>query len=201
MNVPMSKTIILALDIATACGCADGAVGDQPRIWSWYLADGGASRPDRFLHLAKLLRRYFQTQPCSAVVYELPMPLGMMGNKKDKRIMMSEANVAFSRGAIGVVEMTCAEFGKPVEGVSVMDARQSVLGWRTNRDKSIKTKDRVMRDVRALGMKAEGDNEADSAVIWQYCCNRLNPRLAIAQTPLFRPPIAQVDQMEPEPEF
>lgn len=192
------NTIILALDIATACGCADGAVGDAPRIWSWFLRDGGESRPDRFLHLAKLLRRYFQTQPCSAVVYELPMPIGMIANKKDKRIMMSEANVAFARGAIGVVEMTCAEFGKPVEGVSVMDARQSVLGWRTNRDKSIKTKDRVMRDVRLLGIKAETDNESDAMVIWQYCCNRLNPKLAIEQTPLFRQPVAQA---EAEPEF
>lgn len=196
------KTIVLALDIATACGCADGAVGDQPRIWSWYLKDGGDSRPDRFLHLAKLLRRYFQTQPCSAVVYELPMPLGMMGNKKDNRIMMSEANVAFARGAIGVVEMTCAEFGKPVEGVSVMDARQSVLGWRTNRDKSIKTKDRVMRDVKALGVDATTDNESDAMVIFQYCCNRLSPKLAIEQTPLFRKQVAQpVAQVEAEPEF
>ena len=190
--------VILGLDIATITGCCDGAVGGTPRIWSWHLKDGGASRPDRFLHLAKLLRNYFKTQPCSAVVYELPMPLGMMGNKKDNRIMMSEANVAFARGAIGVVEMTCAEFGKPVEGVSVMDARQSVLGWRTNRDKSIKTKDRVMRDVRALGYHADGDNESDSVVIWRYCCNRLDPKLAIEQTPLFRQIAHQVVEAEPE---
>lgn len=193
----MSKTIILALDIATACGCADGAVGDVPRIWSWYLKDGGDSRPDRFLHLAKLLRSYFKTEPCSAVVYELPMPIGMIANKKDNRVMMSEANVAFARGAIGVVEMTCAEFGKPVEGVAVMDARQSVLGWRTNRDKGIKTKDRVERDVRALGIRAESDNEADSYVIWQFCCNKLNPKLAVEQTPLFRTS-APIDEVEPD---
>lgn len=194
----MSKTIILALDIATATGCADGPVGELPRIWSWYLRDGGESRPDRFLHMAKLLRSYFKTQPCSAVVYELPMPIGMIANKKDGRVMMSEANVAFARGAIGVVEMTCAEFGKPVEGVAVMDARQSVLGWRTNRDKSIKTKDRVQRDVRALGVRTESDNEADAYVIWQLCCNKLNPKLAIEQTPLFRVTTAPAEQAEPD---
>ena len=194
----MTATIVLALDIATITGCCDGKVGGTPRIWSWHLKDGGESRPDRFLHLAKLLRRYFQTQPCSAVVYESPMPIGMIASKTDKRVMMSEANVAFARGAIGVVEMTCAEFGKPVEGVSVMDARQSVLGWRTNRDKSIKTKDRVMRDVRALGYHADGDNESDSVVIWRYCCNRLNPRLAIAQTPLFRPRTDPAPNIEPD---
>lgn len=192
----MTKTIILALDIATATGCCDGAVGETPRVWSWYLRDGGESRPDRFFHLAKLLRRYFQTQPCSAVVYELPMPLGMIASKKDKRVMMSEANVAFARGAIGIVEMTSAEFQKPVEGVSVMDARQSVLGWRTNRDKSIQTKNRVQRDVKLLGIAGESDNECDAFVIWQYTCNKLNPRLAIEQTPLFRP--ARVEPVEPE---
>lgn len=193
----MTKTIILALDIATATGCCDGSVGEEARVWSWFLRDGGEGRPERFLHLAKLLRKYFQTQPCSAVVYELPMPIGMIANKKDKRVMMSEANVAFARGAIGVVEMTCAEFDKPVEGVSVMDARQSVLGWRINRDKSIATKNRVQRDVRLLGIKAESDNESDSYVIWQFCCNKLNPKLAIEQTPLFRPPTP----VAAEPEF
>lgn len=192
----ISKTIILALDIATATGCCDGPVGEPPRVWSWYLRDGGESRPDRFLHLAKLLRQYFKTQPCSAVVYELPMPIGMLANKKDKRVMLSEANVTFARGAIGVVEMTCAEFGKPVEGVSVMDGRQSVLGWRTNRDKSIETKKRVQRDVRLLGVVAESDNECDGYVIWQYTCNKLNPTVAIEQTPLFRP--ARTEPAEPE---
>lgn len=114
------------------------------------------------------------------------MPLGMMGSKKDKRIMMSEANVAFARGAVGVLEMTCAEHSKPVEALRVMDARSSVLGWRTNRSGE-NTKARVVHEVTKIhGIAAENDNECDAWILFRYACNRLNPRLAIAMTPLFK---------------
>jgi hypothetical protein len=178
--------VIAAFDLATWTGVCDGAVGGKPRLFSWFLDDAGDARPARLLMLAQLLRRYFEKEPCDGVVYEAPMPLGMMGEHGRSRVMMSEASVAFGRGAIGVLEMCCAEAGKPVEAVNVQDARQSVLGWRTNRDKSIETKKRVKRDVRALGIPFENDNESDAFVCWSYACNLQNPRLAIACTPLFR---------------
>lgn len=139
--------------------------------------------------LAKFLRAYFTKEPCDAVVYEAPMPLGMLVSKPGKRgPIMSEANVAFARGSIGVLEMTCAEFGKPVAPVSVQDARQSVLGWRTNRgDTDESTKARVVREVtKVLRIDAQNDNECDAYIAWAYECNRRNPRLAVMQTPLFR---------------
>lgn len=180
--------IILAADLATDTGCCDGVVGiNKPRLWSWYLRDAGESRPARLLMLAGFLRRYFQTQPCDAVVYEAPMPLGMLVSKPGKRgFMMSEANVAFARGAIGVLEMCCEEAGKPVSSGSVQDARQSVLGWRTNRDGDVQTKARVKREVALLGIEFDNDNEADAYVMWAYACALQNPRLAAAYTPLFR---------------
>ena len=179
--------IVAAFDLATEAGCCDGAVAGRPRLWTWFLSDAGAGRPERLLMLAKFLRKYFETQPCERVVYELPMPLGMIGSKKDKRIMMSEQSIAFSRGAIGVLEMTCAEHSKPVEGVSAQDARQSVLGWRTNRSGKGTTKARIMQEVTGLHhVAAENHNEADAYIAWAYACARLNPRLAVAYTPLFR---------------
>lgn len=177
--------IIAAFDLATVTGVCDGTVGSKPRLFSWYLADGGPSRPARLAELHRFLGRYFAKEPCDGVVYEAPMPLGMLTSKKDKRVMMSEANVAFARGAIGVLEATCHEFKKPVEALGVMDARACVLGWRTNRT-SEKTKARVVREARILGAKdAENDNETDAWVLWSYACARANPRLAVAMTPLF----------------
>ena len=180
--------VLTAFDLATATGVCDGEPGGKPRCWSWFLRDGGDSRPERLLHLAKFLRKYFKECPCDGVVYEGAIPLGMLNShpkRAAKGFMISEANVAFARGAIGVLEMTCCEFGKPVEAVSVQDARQSVLGWRTNKT-SEKTKARVIREVTSMfGIAAESDNEADSAVLWLYACARANPRLAVLQTPLF----------------
>ena len=51
---------------------------------------------------------------------------------------------------------------------------------------SQKTKRRVMDEIKLLGVNAENDNEGDAAVLFFYACARLNPRLAVAMTPLFR---------------
>lgn len=186
--------IVCAFDLATATGACDGAPGAKPRCWSWYLSDAGDSRPARLLMLARFLRAYFAKELCDRVVYEAPMPLGVIAGKPGKRgMIMSEANVAFARGAVGVLEMTCAEYDKPVEGVRVQDARASVLGWRTNRGETDEgTKARVIREVTQLhGIKHSNgdtlsDNECDAYVAWAYACALQNPRLAAAMTPLFR---------------
>jgi hypothetical protein len=182
--------IIAAFDLATATGVCDGPVGGKPRLFSWYLADGGDTRPARLHSLHGFLDRYFAKCECDAVVYEAPMPIGMLVHKPSakKGPIMSEANVAFARGAIGVLEERCFAHGKQCESASVQDARSSVLGWRTNRGETDEaTKARVVREVTKIHrVPAESDNEADSWVIWQYACNLQNPRLAVMQTPLFR---------------
>lgn len=172
--------ILLALDIATVTGCCDGTIGGDPRVWSWFLEDGGPSRPQRFRHFAGFLRRYFADHPCDGVVYEQPLNLAILA-----RIGAQEATVAFLRGSIGVLELICEEHGKPVRPISVQDARQGVLGWRTNKT-SHKTKNRVVDEVKLLGCEVEDEHQADAAVLWWFAGASCNPRLAIALTPLFR---------------
>jgi len=101
------------------------------------------------------------------------------------RIGAQEATISFLRGAIGVIELLCEEHGKPVRGINVQDAREGVLGWRTNRT-SVKTKQRVIDEVRLFGCHVENEHEADANIIWRYACASCNPRLAVAMTPLFR---------------
>jgi hypothetical protein len=187
--------IILALDLATITGACDG-IAETPRLWSWHLADGGESRPQRLLHLAKFLRKYFTDCPCDGVVYEAPMPLGILnsgpkfnkitGAEETKTFKLSEANVMFARGAMGVLEMTACEFGKPVESFPVQAARKAVLGHARNPHKDTKVKDWVVHEVTKIHrVDAETDNECDAWVLWQYAHVRANPRLAVMQTPLF----------------
>lgn len=196
---PAPPKIITAFDLATATGVCDGAVGGKPRLWTWFLSDAGDGRPERLFCLATFLRKYFKQEACDGVIYEAPMPLGMLNShqprrnamtgelESDKGFMLSEANVAFARGAIGVLECMCAEFRKPVKAVRVQDARKSVLGWATNSEKKTKinTKKRVVEDVKRLGVDAENDNECDAYIAWRFACSQLNPRLAVATMPLF----------------
>ena len=179
--------IIAAFDVATVTGVCDGAVGGsgKPRVFSWDLRDAGDGRPQRLLLFARLLRKYFTQEPVDKIVYEAPLSLAAMAD-----IGTSEEVMLFLRGAIGVLEMTCAERAKPVASVAVQDARESVLGWRVNRGgkkKKNATKQRVFDEVTRLhGIAVESDNEADAYVTWAYACARENPRLALAFTPLFR---------------
>lgn len=179
---------ISAFDLATMTGCCAGEMGGKPRCWSWDLHEAGEGRPRRLGLLMRNLRSFFDATPCDRAVYEAPQTLPVMA-----RLGASDDVIAFLRGSVGVLEATCAERDIPVEALSVQDARGAVLGWRTNkgvgkpRAKSRQTKDRVLREVRLFHkICAENDNEADAAVTWLYACSRLNPRLAVSLTPLFR---------------
>lgn len=179
--------IIAAFDLATATGACDGPVGGEPRLWSWYLDDAGGERPARLALLRSFLVKYFDQCQCDGVVYPKPLPIGVITEmgRKDNRMMMSEDSIGFARGAIGVLEATAYEFRKPLRQLTDSEARKSVLGWYTNRDKTIPTKKRVLRDVKVLGIDPQNDNEADAFVFWRHACHLQNPRLAAAVTPLF----------------
>ena len=43
----------------------------------------------------------------------------------------------------------------------------------------------VMRQCRAMGWEVADDNEADSLAVWSYMCALIEPKLAMAPTPLF----------------
>jgi hypothetical protein len=177
--------IIAAFDVATSTGVCVGELGGKPSFLTWNLRAGGASRPMRLLYFMRSLRDFFDVWPEASVVYEAPQTMATMN-----RIGTADSTIAFLRGAIGVLEATCAERGRPVEAIPVQDARGSILGWRTNpRPKGKKksdTKARVFREVQYHGVYPKTEDEADAAVLWLYACARLNPRIALQMTPLFR---------------
>lgn len=154
-------------------------------MWSWFLDDAGGERPARLALLRNFLVRYFEQCPCDGVVYPEPLPIGVIAEmaRKNNRKMMSEDSVNFGRGALGVFEATAAEYKKPLSQITDSKARQLVLGWYTNRDKTIETKKRVERDVRAFhGIEPENHNEADAFVLWRYSCQLQDPRLPPPRT-------------------
>lgn len=177
--------MITAFDLATITGVCDG--DSKPRVWTWDLHDAGPpdDRPHRLGLLSRFIVKYLDAHKPSLIVYEAPMPLSAMMQRGS-----SEETVAFLRGSIGVLEAICGNRNIPVEGVTPQKARQSVLGWYTNKTGE-KTKPRVIREVTMLGLRgidgeAPSENECDAYVVWQWAINRLNPRLAHLQTPLFR---------------
>jgi hypothetical protein len=170
---------ILALDLATTTGCADGDPSAHPRCWTWRLGLAGDSRAAKLSRLLRYMERYLAENRPDAVFYERGLPLGAA-----HQIGQSEATVALLRGAIGVAEAVAVRVGVPrIEGLSVQEARRHLLGQ--GRIPAGEGKDAVWRMCRMLGWPVTNTDEADAACIWALGCSLANPRFAYLSTPLF----------------
>ena len=70
-----------------------------------------------------------------------------------------------------------------VRKASTKDVRNHFIG---SNPKRVQAKFLVKRQCRNMGWDVEDDNEADALATWSYMCSLLDPRLAIAPTPLFQ---------------
>jgi hypothetical protein len=172
--------LIAAFDIATATGVCDGAPGSAPRVFTWYLDDGGQSRAHKLCYFRRLLDKYFaEEQGITAVYYEAPVNIGVM-----MKIGATDKVIALLRGAVGVFESCAINAGIPVvEAVSIQDARQALTGKRTFKKGT--AKNAIMQTAKMMGVKVETDHEADAYAVWWYACARQNPRIAHLSQPLF----------------
>ena len=177
--------MIAAFDLATSTGVCWGTPGQTPQFETWDLRKAGEGRPQRLFLLMSHVRIFLLLRPTASVVYEAPQPMAVMS-----RVGATDQTIGLLRGAVGVLEATCAEYGRPVEAIPVQDARGAVLGWRTSRKpkgkKKSDTKARVFREVGYHGLCPKTEDEADAAVLWLYACARINPRVALQMTPLFK---------------
>lgn len=188
---------IAAFDMATACGCCDGADADAaqvPRFWTWHLSDAGDGRPRRLAYLRRFCDAYFAQQQVDEVIIELPLPLSAMASmaRNGKGIVTNEETVLLLRGGIGVIESCAAFAGVPiVRGVDIKAARKHLLGRATFPAGTAKTA--TLRGCRALGWTPESFDEADAGALWALAAAEANPRLANATR------AAQIDGAELPP--
>jgi hypothetical protein len=183
---------IAAFDLASTTGICFGeteCLADQPqqKLETWLLV---GDPDDRFVVLHNLVRRFLAEILPDRVYYEAPIPMGAIGESGRSRVLLSEKNVSFLRGMIGVFRMTCRQFQRPCEPIAPQTARRAVLGWGTNRamNSGLKTKERVLSEARLLfpNVSFKNDNEADAFVLWRYACALANPRTAALMGPLGR---------------
>lgn len=170
---------VSAFDIATCTGVCDGSVGETPRLFSWWLVDGGDERPQRLAHLDRFLTAYFNEFKPEIVAYEKPLSIAVIaGRMKHGIYNINEDTLAMLRGAIGVLEARAAAAGIPrIIQVDIKDARKHVCGQRTF-PKGQDAKAATMRAIAALGWRPETNDEADSAAIWALVCAQENPAMA-----------------------
>jgi hypothetical protein len=167
---------VLALDLASVSGWAVGEPGGKPVHGSIRFARPGASHEAIFAGAIKWINSVLNEYEPTIVVWEAPLA-GFKGGKTTVDVTTILFGLPAVIGAVvylrGIYDIRKAE---------TRDVRHHFIG---SNPKRARAKPLVMRQCRAMGWAVKDDNEADALATWSYMCSLLDPKLAIAPTPLF----------------
>jgi hypothetical protein len=167
---------VLALDLASVSGWAVGEPGGKPIHGSHRFASIGASHEAIFAGAVRWINLLLNEHEPDLVVWEAPLA-GFKGGKTTNDVTTVLFGLPAVIGAIvyirGVYDIRKADTAA---------VRHHFIGCNPKRAKA---KPMVVRQCFAMGWEVEDDNEADALAVWSYMCALLNPRLALAPTPLF----------------
>jgi hypothetical protein len=170
-------TSVLALDLASVSGWAVGEPGGKPVHGSNRFARPRASHEAIFAGAVKWINGILNEYEPAMVVWEAPLA-GFKGGKTTDDVTTILFGLPAVIGAVvylrGVYDIRKAD---------TRDVRNHFIG---SNPKRAKAKPMVMRQCRAMGWNVADDNEADALATWSYMCSLIEPRLAIAPTPLFQ---------------
>jgi hypothetical protein len=167
---------VLALDLASVSGWAVGEPGGNPAHGSHRFASKGASHEAIFAKAMDWADEIIGMCKPGLIVWEAPLA-GFKGGKTTNDV----TTVLFGLPAvIGAVAYQHGVYD--IRKADTAAVRHHFIGCNPKRAKA---KPMVMCQCRAMGWEIEDDNEADALATWSYMCALLNPRLALAPTPLF----------------
>lgn len=147
---------ILALDIASTTGWAEGLPGERPVSGSISFK---GTQPERMGAMLAFLGARLSAFRYRLVIFEAPL---------DPRWMGKATNFNTSRlllGLTGVAEAVTNQTGHTPREANVGDVRIHMLGCRP---KAADAKAMVTAKARALGFDPRDDNEADALMLWHY---------------------------------
>lgn len=178
MNLKPGQNM-LALDLATVTGWAEGVFGEAPRSGSIRLASAGATRAEVLAGAIRFLGERWKAWKPHAVIFEAPLAPSVMAGK---------TNFSTARTLIalpGIVEALCVLKGIwTVREARVIDVRKFHLGGNPPGPIGKKL---VMQRMRDLGHEPQDDNESDALALWYYAAaqsdDALHARLRAALPP------------------
>lgn len=160
------REAILALDVATNTGWAEGTPGGLPRLGSIRFGDAGGSHEAAFAEAMGWIGERVLAFPPRLLVMEAPLPPSFMRGK---------TNVDTARKLLGlsaIIGGTAHKFGCwNIREASVADVRHYFLGKRNMPGKDAKRA--TIAKCREMGLEPKNDNEADAAALWFYTCSKL----------------------------
>jgi hypothetical protein len=168
---------VLALDLASVTGWAVGWPGTTPEHGSIRFASKGASHEAVFVRAYCWMREAIERYHPGIVVWESPMPTSF------NRGSTNTNTTTLLYGLPAIIGMTAYQNGIfDIRKATTRDVRMHFIG---QNPKGHIGKKLVMRQCRAMGWEVADDNESDSLATWHYMCSLIEPKLALAPTPLF----------------
>jgi crossover junction endodeoxyribonuclease RuvC len=168
--------IVLALDLASVSGWAVGEPGTTPEHGAIRFASKGASHEAIFSKAMDWADEIISMCKPRLIVWEAPLA-GFKGGKTTNDVTTILFGLPAIVGAIayrhGIYDCRKADTAA---------VRHHFIG---SNPKRAKAKGMVVRQCCAMGWNCSDDNEGDALAVWSYMCALLNPRLALAPTPLF----------------
>jgi hypothetical protein len=169
--------VIMALDLASVSGWCCGKPGESPAHGSIRFAHAGASHEAVFAAAARWMGDNITFYAPGLIVWESPLPTSFSRGKSNTNTTTLLYGLPAVIGAVaylkGIYDIRKAE---------TRAVRQHFIGCNPKRAKA---KPMVMRQCRANGWDVADDNEADALAVWSYMCALIEPKLAMAPTPLF----------------
>ena len=169
--------IILALDLASVSGWAVGEPGGEPAHGSIRFASVGASHEAIFAAAYNWTHRNINTYEPTIIVWESPMPPQARRGASN----INTTTLLFGLPAV----IGCAAYLRGIydcRKAYVKDIRRHFIG---SNPKGAVAKKLVVKQCAAMGWDVADDNEADALATWHYMCALIDPKLAVAPTPLF----------------
>jgi hypothetical protein len=168
--------IVLALDLASISGWAVGEPGGEPVHGSHRFASKGASHEAIFANAFHWTSGIVAEHKPTLVVWEAPLA-GFKTGKTTNDV----STILFGLPAV----VGAAVYISGIFDIRKADTRDVRLHFIGCNPKRAQAKPMVVRQCHAMGFQVYDDNEADALAVWHYMCALLEPKLALAPTPLF----------------
>lgn len=167
----MNKTL-LALDIATHTGWAEGDLGGVPKSGSIRFANVGDHRANTFAGAIQWLGTRLQAFRPHIIAYEKPFTPDVMRGHTNRNTAL------ILLGLPAVIQGVAYRMGvHSLCGCAPNTIRKYFLGFKPERGANIKKL--VMARCRELGHDVKNDNEADAIALWYYVDAMLSTGLSL----------------------
>ena len=163
---------ILACDIATTMGVADGEPGTTPTLTTERFGGDGDSHLKICSRAMRWAALRFTDDPPSILYIEKPMPIGAAIRGKSNARSIIRLNSLY-----GIIGAAAILKGIPVHEIDVQTVRQTFIGHAQLDGDEAKRRCKGM--CRMLEWPCRNVDEADAAALWHFGCSVQAPREAV----------------------